>query len=101
MNEKCDTDRDVVGASSPQSTAGPEYLNTGEFGWAVRQLWRQKKVFRKGWNGKGLHLSLQMPDFGSKMSLPYIYMKTSDNQLIPWVATQGDLLSNDWQVLRE
>lgn len=56
-------------------------------------------VARRGWNGKGMYLALQTPDAGSKMSLPYIYMKTADGHLVPWLASQTDLLSDDWIAL--
>ena len=68
------------------------------FGWALEQLKLCSKVSRKGWNGKGMYLELQVPDDGSKMTLPYIYMKTAQGDLVPWLASQTDLLSNDWEV---
>jgi hypothetical protein len=33
------------------------------------------------------------------MSLPYIFMKTADDKLVPWLASQTDLLSDDWEVV--
>lgn len=54
------------------------------------------KVSRVGWNGKGMWIAIQRPDMQSKMTLPYIYMKTADNQLVPWLASQTDILANDW-----
>jgi len=32
------------------------------------------------------------------MTLPYLYMKTVDNQLVPWLASQTDVLSEDWEL---
>lgn len=58
-----------------------------------------KKVARSGWNGKGMWLSLQRPDTNSKMTLPYIYMKTADEHKVPWLASQTDLLADDWNVV--
>ena len=55
------------------------------------------KVRRAGWNGKGMWLALQRPDENSKMTLPYIYMKTADENLVPWLASQTDMLSEDWE----
>lgn len=72
-----------------------------DFGWALQMLRQGKKVFRKDWNGKGMHLALQRSDDHSKMSRPYIYIKTAQNDLVPWVASHGDLLGYDWQVIRE
>lgn len=55
-----------------------------------------ERVARAGWNGKGMWLALQRPDAGGKMTLPYIYMKTADDQLVPWLASQTDMLGEDW-----
>jgi hypothetical protein len=70
-----------------------------DFGWALDQLRDGNKVTRPGWNGKGMWLALQVPDAHSKMSLPYIYMKTADDQLVPWLASQTDVLARDWMAV--
>lgn len=67
-------------------------------GWAVKELQHKNKVCRSGWNGKNMYLELQIPDENSKMTLPYVYMKTADNQLVPWLCSQTDLLALDWQL---
>lgn len=67
-------------------------------GWAVKQLWNGGQVRRRGWNGRGMHLALQTPDQFSKMTAPYVYMKTRDGQLVPWLCSQTDLLSSDWEL---
>ena len=54
------------------------------------------RVSRKGWNGKGMYIEILFPDLHSKMTLPYIYMKTVSGDLVPWLASQTDLLSGDW-----
>jgi hypothetical protein len=69
------------------------------FGAAVEVLKAGKRVARAGWNGKGMWLELQRPDAHSKMSLPYIYMKTADDKLVPWLASQTDVLAEDWQIV--
>jgi hypothetical protein len=71
--------------------------STMTFGDALEALKARRTVARKGWNGKGMWLQLQVPDAHSKMSLPYIYMKTADGHLVPWLASQTDMLSDDWQ----
>ena len=70
-----------------------------------------RKVQRTGWNGKGLCLELQIPDANSKMTLPYIYMSYPStpasesapanhlNARVPWLASQTDMLAEDWQVV--
>ncbi|RLA60312.1 MAG: DUF2829 domain-containing protein [Epsilonproteobacteria bacterium] len=52
---------------------------------------------RAGWNGKNMHIEIQRPDEHSKMTLPYIYMRTAQNDLIPWIASQSDIMAEDWQ----
>ena len=71
---------------------------TGEFdfGSALDALLGGRKVSRKGWNGKGMWLALQKPDEYSKMTLPYIYMRTAQGDLVPWLASQTDILARDW-----
>lgn len=71
-----------------------------DFGYAIEILHQGKKAFRRNWNGKGMYINLQLPDHGSKMSRPYIYMRTADNDLVPWVASQTDLLAHDWEVFK-
>lgn len=72
------------------------------FGQALDLLKARKKVARSGWNGVGLWLELQVPDLYSKMTLPYIYInypkdaKTTPGAKVPWLASQTDILSEDW-----
>lgn len=70
--------------------------DTFGFGPALIRLQEQKKVAREGWNGKGQFVALQTPDEFSKMSLPYLYISTVDGKQVPWIASQTDLLANDW-----
>ena len=73
-----------------------------DFGKALELLKQGKKVARTGWNGKGLWLELQRPDAHSKMTLPYVYMnypkgdKYHDGCRVPWLASQTDMLEEDW-----
>lgn len=67
------------------------------FGQAIETLKTGGKVRREGWNGKGMWLALQVPDSHSKMTLPYIYMSTVTGDLVPWLASQSDVLAEDWQ----
>jgi hypothetical protein len=69
------------------------------FGDAISALKEGKRVSRAGWNGKGMWLELQVPDAHSKMTLPYIYMKTADNNQVPWLASQTDMLGEDWGIV--
>lgn len=69
------------------------------FGYALSLLKDGSKVYREGWNGKGMWLELQTPDKHSKMQRPYIYISTAQGELVPWVASHGDLLGTDWEVV--
>ena len=68
------------------------------FGEALNALEGGSRVTREGWNGKGMWIHLQRPDENSKMTLPYIYMRTAQGDLVPWLASQSDLLARDWSL---
>ncbi len=84
------------------------------FGQALEALKGGMKVSRSGWNGKGMFLFL-VP--GSRFEVnrapllgiypagtvidycPHIDMKTADGKIVPWLASQTDVLAEDWDVL--
>jgi hypothetical protein len=73
-----------------------------DFGGALAALREGRRVSREGWNGKGMWIALREPAQvlrRSEMTLPYIYMSTAQGDLVPWLASQTDLLAMDWQVL--
>ena len=71
-----------------------------DFSIALTLLKQGYLVSREGWNGKGLSLHLQRPDAHSKMTLPYIYLEyPSGSARVPWLASQTDMLSDDWMVI--
>ena len=78
-------------------------MNTAQqmqgIGWAVKQMHNGLSVTRAGWNGPGQHLEMQVPDEHSKMTLPYIYITTVQGDLVPWLASQTDILAVDWEVV--
>ena len=81
-------------------------MGTTNFGWALEMLKVGRKLRRSGWNGKGMWLLLQVPDEHSKMTLPYIYIEYPvghpaypDGSRVPWLASQTDLLAEDWEVI--
>lgn len=57
---------------------------------AVKEMRDGKRVRRTGWN-----VALQIPDANSKMSEPYVYLRTAQGTLIPWNCSQADLLAMD------
>ena len=72
------------------------------------------KMQREGWSSKGMFIFL-VPGSIFKVNRPpllgiysegteinyhdHIDMRTADNQVVPWVASQTDILADDWQVL--
>jgi hypothetical protein len=84
------------------------------FGGALETLKAGKRVARRGWNGKGMWIALVPqwewmaggPDPVSGTTflpplelLPWIGMKTADNGFVPWLASQTDLLAEDWAIV--
>jgi hypothetical protein len=79
---------------------------------ALSALKANKRVCRQGWNGKGMFLYL-VPGSTFQVSegrqlaahIPvgttvnyhaHIDMKTAQGDHVPWLASQTDLLANDW-----
>lgn len=84
-----------------------------DFGYALNALREGCKVARSGWNGKGMFLELvdswgshswEMKDGSDAKMLPFILMKTANPcdppEVVPWLASQTDLLSNDWEIVK-
>lgn len=69
-----------------------------DFSQALDFLKDNRKIVRKGWNGPNQYLQLQQPDSDSKMTLPYIFIKTTQGHVVPWIASQTDLLADDWEL---
>jgi hypothetical protein len=69
-----------------------------DFSTALNYIKFGHRVKREGWNGKGMWVAMQLPDEHSMMTLPYIYMSTADGMLVPWLASQSDILSEDWSL---
>ena len=78
------------------NVSGDFVESTFSFGDAIRFLKSGAAVSRIGWNGANQWIKLQVPDENSKMRSPYIYISPVNGQLVPWLASQTDLLSEDW-----
>lgn len=82
-------------------------LNALSFGHAIEALKAGKRVARAGWNGKGMFLfyigtwTYTDGKQDNYPNLPFIAMKTADDKVVPWLASQTDVLANDWQVLED
>ena len=80
---------------------------------ALRALKSGKRVARAGWNGKGMWIGLvegydYNPNKGRAavyalgcQKLPWIGMKTADDCFVPWLASQTDMLAEDWQIVEK
>lgn len=66
------------------------------FGAALELLKAGSKIARNGWNGKGMYLQYMEPVEGNPITRPFIAMFTVDAQLVPWTASQTDVLAADW-----
>lgn len=77
-------------------------MHNNTFGWALNRLKEGGKVSREGWNGKGMFLFLvrEWTYTDGKQdnypNLPFVAMKTADEKVVPWLASQTDVLSEDW-----
>ena len=67
-----------------------------DFGEAIKRLKAGSNVARRGWNGPNQKLTLQVRDANSKMTLSYIFITTVQADLVPWLASQTDMLAEDW-----
>ena len=76
------------------------------FGQAIEALKQGKLVAREGWNGKGMHLYLEehlsavVQRGETRRYEPVICMFTAQGKHQPgWLASQADMLAEDWVVL--
>lgn len=86
------------------------------FGLAIEALKKGAKVARAGWNGKGMFLyyvpaaayPAQRNTLGTMAGVfpndmvpycAYIAMKTAQDNVVPWLASQSDVLASDWAIV--
>lgn len=79
------------------------------FGQAIETLKSGKRVAHKGWNWKGMFLffvhwkdwfPIHAETHKTSVYLSaWIEMKTADNQFVPWIASQTDMLAEDWMIV--
>ena len=90
------------------------------FGTAIEDLKNGKFVQRSGWNGKDMYLwllpaamvkaewckephlkKLALDNDGEVEALGSIRMKTAESKILTgWLASQTDILSEDWQIIQ-
>lgn len=89
-------------------------MDKRDFGWALMALKDGKRVARLGWNGKDMFLFL-VPGSTFKVNRPpllgiypegteityqpHIDMKTVQGTVVPWLASQSDVLAEDWVIV--
>ena len=94
-----------------------QYPSVGmSFGHAIELLKGGHRVARSGWNGKGMFLyyvpenkyPASRNEHGTMVGVfeddmvpygAYIAMKTAQNNVVPWLASQTDVLAEDWQIV--
>lgn len=86
-----------------------------DFSRALQLIKSGSRLTRSGWNGVGLWVFL-VPGSTFKVDRPpllgiypagheityhgHIDMKTADGMICPWLASQTDLLADDWLVVK-
>lgn len=90
-----------------------------KFGEAIEAMKQGRRVTREGWNGRGMYLwllpaatvkaewcrephlkAVAEANGGTIEALGSIRMMTADRKVLTgWLASQTDMLSEDWQVL--
>lgn len=70
-----------------------------DFSEALKLLKQGSGVRRTGWNGRGMYIKLYRPPKTDFLQEQFLIMKTADNKFIPWLASQTDLLAEDWCLL--
>ena len=100
---------------SPKDVFDAAYRPTSgmNFGLAIEAAKMGKKIARAGWNGKGMFLyhvpaaayppttDVAKEAFGGE-NVPYgayIAMKTAQDNVVPWLASQTDMLADDWYIV--
>ncbi|MEK4269895.1 DUF2829 domain-containing protein [Bacillus sp. FSL W8-0940] len=84
-----------------------------KFGEALELLNDGHKITRSGWNGKRMFLYLIKGSelakglkygYGEYRGEPvfdnFIVMKTANNKIVPWLASQTDMLAEDWEIIK-
>lgn len=102
MNDQTASKAEGLGTTEPPKQGEPVGVaaNFMDFSKALGELKIGGRLARRGWNGPGQFVQMQLPDSHSKMKLPYLYIHTTQGQLVPWVASHTDILADDWYIVR-
>lgn len=87
------------------------------FGLAIEAAKKGKKITRRGWNGKGMWVicrsgypdgipcnkntadAVGIPEGTLFKVRPYLQMKCVDDTFQMWLASQSDILADDWMIV--
>lgn len=84
------------------------------FSAALEEIKDGKRVRRRGWNGKGMFIFLvngsnfvvnrepllSILGEGTEVTYrPHIDMRDAEGKIVPWLASQTDILADDWEII--
>lgn len=104
---------------SPKAVFEEAYRETDgmSFGLAIEAAKKGKKISRRGWNGKGMYViyrtgypegipcnkntadAVGIPEGTLFKVRPYLQMKCVDDTFQMWLASQSDILADDWCIV--
>lgn len=104
---------------SPKAVFEEAYRETDgmSFGLAIEAAKKGKKISRRGWNGKGMYViyrtgypegipcnkntadAVGIPEGTLFKVRPYLQMKCVDDTFQMWLASQSDILADDWYIV--
>ncbi len=104
---------------SPKEVFEEAYRPTDcmNFGLAIEAAKKGAKITRRGWNGKGMWVvyrtgypegipcnkntadAVGIPEGSLFKVRPYLQMKCVDGSFQMWLASQSDILADDWEVV--
>lgn len=103
----------LEGYALQKQVTEPCMMSPGSFGWAIESMKRGEKLRRRGWNGKGQYIELakaisykgadgtvvncEHEAIGNKA---IAFCGTSGVQM-GWLASQADMLADDWEVAEQ
>lgn len=91
-----------------------------DFSYALKYAKEGLRISREGWNGRGQYVCYQeacaitrrfkpnvnptstigrSDESGSRCLLPFLLIRTVDGSFVPWLASQTDLLAEDWVIV--
>jgi hypothetical protein len=90
-----------------------------DFGHALHEVRTGSQIARAGWNGKDMYVAYQpgypdgiainantaqatgRPQGSVCRFLPYLLFRTAQGDFVPWLASQADVLADDWEIVRQ